>query len=92
MRALAYLPGVKSEGTTSDARGRSGELFTWDHEGKRFSVVFDEKTSVVLSSQTVVVDPQALAFVALRHLPAGTKLATYELIEQKTIARLPKRR
>ena len=92
VRALAYLPGVKSEGTTSDARGRSGELFTWDHEGKRFSVVFDEKTSVVLSSQTVVVDPQALAFVALRHLPAGTKLATYELIEQKTIVRLPKRR
>lgn len=90
VRALAYLPGVESGGATTDSRGRAGELFTWDHEGKRCSVIFDAKTSVVLSSECVVNDPSKLAFAPLRHLPVGTKLSTYELIEQKTIDHLPR--
>lgn len=90
VRALAFLPGVKSEGSTTDSRGRQGELFTWDHKGKRYSVIFDAKTSVVLSAQTVVVDPRELEFVALRHLPVGTVLSSYELLEQRTMDHLPR--
>ncbi|MFT4050365.1 MAG: hypothetical protein QM648_11110 [Solirubrobacterales bacterium] len=92
VRALAYLPGVESKGETTDPRGRTGELFTWDHKGKRYSVIFDAKTSVVLSAESVVVDPSQLEFVAFRHLPAGTKLSTYEVLEQKTIDHLPRRK
>ncbi len=91
VRALAYLPGVKAVGSATDSRGRRGERFSWEHKGKLYSVIFDEKTSVVLSAQSVVAEPSQLEFAALRHLPAGTKLSSYELIEQRTIDRLPKR-
>lgn len=89
VRALAYLPGVQYAGEAKDGLGRSGDRFTWDYKGKRYDVIYDRDTSVVLSAKETVADPARLAAPIHRHLPVGAVLSEYQMIEQRTLDELP---
>jgi hypothetical protein len=89
VRALGELPGVRFDGEAEDLYGRKGDLFVWDHEGKRNTVLFDRDTAVLLSASSVVADPSELTWQPLRHLPEGTVLSNYQMIDQKTVDEVP---
>lgn len=91
VRALALLPGVTAIGDRTDALGRSGPAFTLDHSGLHEQVIFDRDTSALLSATTTITDPATVPTHAFRHLPAGTVIYDYRLIEKKTVDRLPRR-
>jgi hypothetical protein len=92
VRALGKIPGAIALGDRTDALGRTGPAFSWTHAGRREEVIFDHNTSVTISATTTIVDPSIVLPREFRHLPAGTKTFEFQLIDQKTVDRLPRRR
>jgi hypothetical protein len=89
VKALAYFPGVTAAGEGTDALGRVGPKFSWTHEGTRSEILFDKDTAALLMTRATVVDPSQLSPDAFKRLPVGSVTGSYQLIEQKTLDRLP---
>lgn len=92
VKALALIPDVKAVGERTDPKGRTGPAFEWNHHGVRETVIYDAQTSAMLNATSILTDPSAHPIAAFHRLSPGTKIYEYQLIEQKTLDKLPPRR
>jgi hypothetical protein len=89
LRALALLPGVRADGSGTDAFGRKGTRIVWDDQGVRNEQLYDEENASLLMTRAVLLDPKKMLDAHDRALPAGTVMRTFQLIEQRTVNHAP---